>query len=132
MRQSSAYAARPSHAGSLASQASNAALNLKLLEKKKELDALSALERASEEYVKRMEALGLDCETMANAGRVHGDVLAQWPTMFRILGLYLSGRTEPQADNADEEENAPPAGERLVRVPIESLQQAQPEPAAKS
>jgi DASH complex subunit DAD2 len=40
----------------------------KLLEKKKEYDAASALERASALYLQRIEALGEDCEIMAKAG----------------------------------------------------------------
>jgi DASH complex subunit DAD2 len=39
-----------------------------LIEKKKEYDAVSALERASALYLERIEALGEDCNTMAKAG----------------------------------------------------------------
>lgn len=69
MRKSSIYSSRASHAGAVASQASNAQLLAKLLEKKKEFDALCALERASSEYVRRMEAMSVDCEVMADAGK---------------------------------------------------------------
>ena len=44
-------------------------LNAKLEEKKKEHDALLALERLSQEYVRRLEAIDLDCNVMADAGR---------------------------------------------------------------
>ena len=70
----------------------------------KEFDALQALEQATASYVRRIEALSKDCEIMAEAGKsklenlgngakantlsAHGDVLAQWPEMFRILSLY--------------------------------------------
>jgi hypothetical protein len=57
---------RVSQAGSYSS--SSAATVAKLLEKKKEYDAVSALERASALYLERIEALGDDCVTMANAG----------------------------------------------------------------
>lgn len=109
MRKSSVYSARASHAtnSSIAAQASSAQLNAKLLEKKKEYDALQALERSSEAYVRRMEAFDVDCNLMADSGKgeeyalmldllelmklgsrtVLGDVLAQWPEMFRILSL---------------------------------------------
>lgn len=40
----------------------------KLIEKKKEFDAVAALERASALYLQRIEALGEDCEIMAKAG----------------------------------------------------------------
>ena len=40
----------------------------KLLEKKRECDAVSALEKASALYLERIEGLGEDCDIMANAG----------------------------------------------------------------
>ncbi len=50
-------------------QGGSSAANLsKLTEKKKEYDAVSALERASALYLERLEALGDDCDIMADAG----------------------------------------------------------------
>ena len=86
----------------------NAAAAAKLLEKKKEFEAVVALERASAQFLKRIEDLGEDFDTMADAGIgayilaldssrkylmlishiVHGQVLEQWPNMFRILSLF--------------------------------------------
>ena len=60
---------RASHAGSLASQSSSAQAEAILLEKKKEHDALLALERVSNEYLRRLEAIDYDCNIMADAGR---------------------------------------------------------------
>ena len=40
----------------------------KLIEKKKEYDALCALERASASYLERIKGLSHDCDLMANAG----------------------------------------------------------------
>ena len=98
-------ASRQSHLpGSVASAAAAA----KLLEKKKEFEAVVALERASAQFLKRIEELGDDFDTMADAGIgayilaldssrkylmliphiVHGQVLEQWPNMFRILSLF--------------------------------------------
>lgn len=68
MRQSVA-ASRASHGASLNSQANSAAAAAKLLEKKKEFDAVSALERASALYLERIEGLGEDCDIMADAGQ---------------------------------------------------------------
>ncbi|GBE81337.1 hypothetical protein SCP_0310640 [Sparassis crispa] len=97
----------------------NAAAAAKLLEKKKEYEAAAALERASLNFVRRIEELGDDFDVMADAGRVHGQVLEQWPNMFRILSLFLSAREQ----RIDDTELAPTtSGERLVRVPIEELQ----------
>lgn len=100
MRQSLA-ANRASHAAP--PQTNSAAA--KLLEKKKEFDAVSALERASALYLERIEGIGDDCDIMADAGQgnaicrmksehyvdvtsVHGQVLEQWPRMFQILNLF--------------------------------------------
>lgn len=59
---------RISHAASLSSQISSAAAASKLLEKKKEFDAVSAFDRASALYLSRLEALGEECDIMAAAG----------------------------------------------------------------
>ncbi|KAF8875797.1 hypothetical protein CPB84DRAFT_1689482 [Gymnopilus junonius] len=103
---------------------SSAAAISKLLEKKKEYDAVSALERASTLYLERIEALGEDCDTMADAGEVHGQVLAQWPKMFQILTQFLNSgpQSEGHASSPHVSE-----GQRLVRIPIEELQQANEE-----
>lgn len=47
---------------------SSAAAMAKLLEKKKEFEAVAALERASAQFVKRIEELGDDFDVMADAG----------------------------------------------------------------
>lgn len=64
MRQSVA-SGRASH---VTTSTSSAAAISKLLEKKKEYDAVSALERTSTLFLERIEALGEDCDTMADAG----------------------------------------------------------------
>lgn len=65
MRQS--LANRVSHFAPPQSNATAAAA--KLLEKKKEFDAVSALERASTLYLERIEGIGEDCNIMADAGQ---------------------------------------------------------------
>ncbi|TFK80588.1 hypothetical protein K466DRAFT_372965 [Polyporus arcularius HHB13444] len=60
---------------------------------------------------------------MADAGIVHGQVLQQWPDMFRILNVFLSQR-EQRAE--DEDASAPTTGERLVHVPTPALPDAIP------
>ncbi|EIW82568.1 hypothetical protein CONPUDRAFT_100864, partial [Coniophora puteana RWD-64-598 SS2] len=113
---------RLSHAVPGTSQ-SNAASMTRLLEKKKEYEAVAALERASALFVKRMEGLGDDCELMADAGLVHGQVLEQWPQMFRILDLFLSQRKNMESPgDLDSEQTSLAAGERLVRIPIDDAQ----------
>ncbi|KAF8621537.1 hypothetical protein AX15_007709 [Amanita polypyramis BW_CC] len=110
------YLNRQSLAASRTSYASanaQAAATAKLFEKKKEYDAVSALEKASSLYLQRIEGLAEDLDVMADAGQVQGQVLEQWPGMFQILSLFLGVR--PTEDNAE--------GERLVRIPIEGLQE---------
>ncbi|KAL4073224.1 hypothetical protein V8B97DRAFT_1953163 [Scleroderma yunnanense] len=113
---------RQSVAPNRISQAASAAAVNRLLEKKKEYEAVAALERASALFVKRIEGLADDCEIMADAGQVHGEVLEQWPNMFRILDLFLANRQQYAAheDISEISESAP--GERLVRVPLDELQ----------
>ena len=45
----------------------------RLLEKKKEFSAVSALEKASALYLERIEGLSEDCDIMANAGEGWSD-----------------------------------------------------------
>ncbi|KAI0674765.1 hypothetical protein C8Q78DRAFT_1008790 [Trametes maxima] len=118
MRASIAASRQSQAPGSIASAAAAA----KLLEKKKEYEAVAALERASAQFLKRIEDIGDDFDVIADAGIVHGQVLEQWPNMFRILSLFLSQR-EQHAE--DEVTSTPSMGERLVRVPIEELRQAE-------
>ena len=61
---------RQSVAPNRVSQTSNPspAAHARLLEKKKEFYAVSALEKASALYLERMEGLRDDCDIMANAG----------------------------------------------------------------
>jgi hypothetical protein len=86
-------------------QPPNAASLAKLAEKKKEFEAVAALEKASAKFLKRIEDLGDDFDVMADAGAgeklaklidytlshdlgVCGQVMEQWPNMFRILNLF--------------------------------------------
>jgi hypothetical protein len=62
---------RASYAAGLTSRAHNPAASLKLLEKKKEFDAVSALEKSTALFLERIEGLGEDCDIMANAA--HGE-----------------------------------------------------------
>lgn len=65
-RQSS-ISARTSSAPSHSSQGPSST-TAKLLEKKKEYDAVSALEKSTALYLHRITTLGDDCEIMAKAG----------------------------------------------------------------
>ncbi|KAG2142745.1 uncharacterized protein EDB93DRAFT_1105420 [Suillus bovinus] len=95
-------------------------LTSRLQEKKKEFEAVAALERASALVLKRIEGLADDCEVMADAGQVHGQVLEQWPLMFQSLSLFLN--TREQHLEVPSNGAVTLTGERLVRVPLDELQ----------
>ena len=106
MRQSSVrQSVAPTRQSHLLPQSVNPVTAAKLLEKKKEFEAVQALERASTQFLRRIEGLGDDFDVMADAGvgesfsclshpcatvqcAVCGQVLEQWPNMFRILSLF--------------------------------------------
>ncbi|KAJ7124965.1 hypothetical protein C8R44DRAFT_781926 [Mycena epipterygia] len=125
MSRQSVAANRPSHAAGL-NPANSAAAAAKFLEKKKEFDAVFALQRASALYLQRIEGLADDCETMADAGQIHGEVLEQWPRMFQILNLFLAS-SEVTSSESGAPTAQPGPGQRLVRIPIEELQEASEE-----
>ncbi|KAJ7928566.1 hypothetical protein B0H13DRAFT_1597380 [Mycena leptocephala] len=129
MSRQSVAANRPSHAVGL-NPVNSAAAAAKFLEKKKEFDAVSALQRASTLYLQRIEGLADDCETMADAGKIHGEVLEQWPRMFQILNLFLASGEETQGDSGPAT-TQPGPGQRLVRIPIEELHDASEEQRQK-
>ena len=58
----------PSRQSHLPAQAVNSAAAAKLLEKKKEFESIQALEKASAQFLKRIEALGNDFDVIADAG----------------------------------------------------------------
>lgn len=67
MRPSTTTSARASHApGSQAPP--SATLLARLADKKKEVEAVEALQRASSLFLRRLEGLAEDCEVMADAG----------------------------------------------------------------
>ncbi|KAF5388866.1 hypothetical protein D9757_005680 [Collybiopsis confluens] len=107
---------RPSSLANRTSSSANAqATLLKLAEKKKEFEAVAALETASNNYLDRINGLANDCDIMALAGEVHGQVSEQWPRMFHILNLFLASRETSQ----DQPNHPLKEGEMLVRIPIE-------------
>lgn len=74
---------RPSTFGSRGSQAAvSAAASAKLLEKRKEYEAVAALAQASQLYLERIEGLADDCDIMANAGEGVLNCSLLFPSMF--------------------------------------------------
>lgn len=89
MRPSMAPGSRASHAAPAAMQQPSAAQLAKLLEKKKEFEAVSALERASATLVKRIEGLGDDCDIMADAGEGMDDISQRLLPMKLNVAQYM-------------------------------------------
>ena len=58
----------PSRQSQLLGSVASAAAAARLVEKKKEFESIQALEKASAQFLKRMEALGNDFDVMADAG----------------------------------------------------------------
>ncbi|KIK24485.1 hypothetical protein PISMIDRAFT_678090 [Pisolithus microcarpus 441] len=114
------HSVAPNRMSQAASQVTNAVAMNRLLEKKKEYDAVAALERVTALFLNRIEGLADDCGVMADAGQVHGQVLEQWQNMFRILDFFLASRQQHGMDDSTVPESTP--GERLVRVPLDELQ----------
>ncbi|KZT24265.1 hypothetical protein NEOLEDRAFT_1068021 [Neolentinus lepideus HHB14362 ss-1] len=114
---------RPSVAPGRSTTSSSA--NAKLREKKKEFQAVAALERASAVFAERIEELCHDGEIMANAGMVHGKVLSQWGDMFDILDFFLSTRDAKPEGTEEGEAPSTASGVQLVRIPLEELQGSQ-------
>jgi hypothetical protein len=89
MLRQSVASGRSSHAALVSSQAAAVAA-VRLNELKKEYEAVSALERMSAIFLRRIEGLGDDCDVMANAGEgncrylVHAETIplsraSPWP-----------------------------------------------------
>ena len=140
----------------LPSSVANAAATAKLLEKKKEFEAVAALERASAQFLKRIEELGDDFEVMAEAGigasasvpsrlcvSPHPQFTGRsWSSgricsVFSVFSVRVSARLVPQSlivilvsqrEQQAEADDASgtAAGERLVRIPVEELKPADP------
>jgi len=139
---------------------SSAVALAKLIEKKKEYEAVSALEHASALYLERIEGLGEDCDIMADAGAGEQLNLSPialilsavkstakfWhngPRCFKFSTSFVStfqsllrfscwrclsvgsreGVREGEADNNEQVHVLPTRGQRLIRVPIEDLQE---------
>ncbi|KAJ3819625.1 hypothetical protein F5880DRAFT_1489363 [Lentinula raphanica] len=113
-------------------QTNSQATLLKLNEKKKEYEAVAALERTSSAFLERILGLADDCDVMAMAGEVHGQVSEQWPRMFHILSLfrarlrpfrlseaYVSYSTVNARGSSEDQADSTSQGEMLVRIPIE-------------
>ena len=106
MNRQSVTSARASILKGSSSSTQSSSAAARLLEQKKEYEALDILERLSQSFVRRIEQLCEDSEVMADAAvgksqlnvsyvliltvstLVEGRVLAQWPEAFRLLNMF--------------------------------------------
>ncbi|CAE6446748.1 unnamed protein product [Rhizoctonia solani] len=90
------------------------------IDKKAEYEGVSALNAASELMVQQLEDIASRTDLMADGGVAIGSVLANWPNVWRIIGLAASAGQghiqDPDAVHVDEAgvETVP----RLVRIEV--------------
>ncbi|KDN38590.1 hypothetical protein RSAG8_09377, partial [Rhizoctonia solani AG-8 WAC10335] len=90
------------------------------IDKKAEYEGVSALNAASELMVQQLEDIASRTDLMADGGVAIGSVLANWPNVWRIIGLAASaGQSHgqgPEGMLVDEAgvETVP----RLVRIEV--------------
>ncbi|GAB1521579.1 DASH complex subunit dad2 [Rhizoctonia solani] len=99
------------------------------IDKKAEYEGVSALNAASELMVQQLEDIANRTDLMADGGVAIGSVLANWPNVWRIIGLAASAGQgsgqDPDAQRPDDAgvETVP----RLVRIEVNSSE-AEPAP----
>ncbi|KAH7339315.1 DASH complex subunit Dad2-domain-containing protein [Rhizoctonia solani] len=88
------------------------------IDKKAEYEGVSALNAASELMVQQLEDIASRTDLMADGGVAIGSVLANWPNVWRIIGLAASAGQGHSQDSdgvhVDEAETVP----RLVRIEV--------------
>ncbi|CAE6457201.1 hypothetical protein BN14_03768 [Rhizoctonia solani AG-1 IB] len=107
---------QPRQSTTASGQASSIAQQ-RYIDKKAEYEGVSALNAVSELMVQQLEDIASRTDLMADGGVAIGSVLANWPNVWRIIGLAGQGRGQ----NTD----APPPDEagvdsvpRLVRIEV--------------
>ncbi|KAF8606370.1 hypothetical protein BDV93DRAFT_604367 [Ceratobasidium sp. AG-I] len=103
----------------IASGQASSVAQQRYVDKKAEYEGVTALNAASELMVQQLEEIASRTDLMADGGVAIGSVLANWPNVWRIIGLAASGQTrdqEPETGNVDEAgvETVP----RLVRIEV--------------
>ncbi|EJU03964.1 hypothetical protein DACRYDRAFT_114416 [Dacryopinax primogenitus] len=100
----------------------------RLLEKQHEYQAVSLLLQASSSMLGQVEELAREGEVMARGGAAVGSVLANWPNVFRIIGMCAAAKmlsSGEQQEDEGGEEGVGLEGEvlpRLVRLQVEGLE----------
>ncbi|KAJ1304281.1 hypothetical protein OPQ81_005441 [Rhizoctonia solani] len=90
------------------------------IDKKAEYEGVSALNAVSELMVQQLEDIATRTDLMADGGVAIGSVLANWPNVWRIIGLAASAGQgngqDPEGGHVNEAviETVP----RLVRIEV--------------
>ncbi|KAF9792532.1 hypothetical protein BJ322DRAFT_53694 [Thelephora terrestris] len=87
-----------------------------LRNKKKEYEAISALEQSCAELISTLEDMATDLNTTAEATIAIGKAMEHWTEMFQILSISL------EALSAQDHPSPP---NRLVRLSLDALQDKQ-------
>ncbi|CAE6433023.1 unnamed protein product [Rhizoctonia solani] len=96
------------------------------IDKKAEYEGVSALNAASEVMVQQLEDIASRTDLMADGGVAIGSVLANWPNVWRIIGLAASAGQ----GNAQDSEGMPldevgvETVPRLVRIEVNNPEAA--------
>lgn len=90
------------------------------IDKKAEYEGVSALNAASELMVQQLDDIASRTDLMADGGVAIGSVLANWPNVWRIIGLAASaGQSSVQdPDGAHVDEAGLETVPRLVRIEV--------------
>ncbi|KAB5588326.1 hypothetical protein CTheo_8229 [Ceratobasidium theobromae] len=90
------------------------------IDKKAEYEGVSALNAVSEMMVQQLEDIASRTELMADGGVAIGSVLANWPNVWRIIGLAASSRQgqSQDAEQAHMDETGVETVPRLVRIEV--------------
>ncbi|KAG8744487.1 hypothetical protein FRC10_010052 [Ceratobasidium sp. 414] len=90
------------------------------IDKKAEYEGVTALNAASELMVQQLEEIASKTDLMADGGVAIGSVLANWPNVWRIIGLAASaGQSQGrEGDPANQDETGIETVPRLVRIEV--------------
>lgn len=89
------------------------------IDKKAEYEGVTALNAASELMVQQLEEIASRTDLMADGGVAIGSVLANWPNVWRIIGLAASaGQSQDQRDAPNQDEVGLETVPRLVRIEV--------------
>ncbi|KAG9125106.1 hypothetical protein FRC07_008944 [Ceratobasidium sp. 392] len=92
------------------------------IDKKAEYEGVTALNAASELMVQQLEEIASKADLMADGGVAIGSVLANWPNVWRIIGLAASaGQSQDrETGEVNQDEAGVETVPRLVRIEVNS------------